>query len=112
VCEEHVEQHLRDVQHAQDCHSETLNEMVATQERQLSDQSEVMKAWSCDQGELVEQVSIRVNKFLIEELKDDLPTGLSILPFIFSLGLARNHIVGKFCRQLHLSLATSRDNVA
>ena len=70
-------QHLSHVTHALDCHGNTLNEMAATQERQLSDQSEVVNSWARDQNKLVEQVGARVNQFLVEELKDDLPTGLS-----------------------------------
>ena len=50
--------------------------MAATQEGHLSDQSELMNTWSRDQNKLVEQVNTRVNQFLLEDLKDDLPTGL------------------------------------
>ena len=65
------------VKNALDCHGNTLNEMAVTQERQLSDQSEVVNTWTREQNKLVEQVNTRVNQFLVEELKDDLPTGLS-----------------------------------
>lgn len=50
--------------------------MAATQERHLSDQSEAVNTWSRDQNKLVEQVNTRVTQFLLEDLKDDLPTGL------------------------------------
>lgn len=68
---------MKHVKHTLDCHGNTLNEMAAKQERQLSDQSEVVNTWTRGQNELVEQVGTRVNQFLVEELKDDLPTGLS-----------------------------------
>lgn len=80
-----MDQHLSDVQHALDCHGNTLENMAATQERQLADQSEAVNAWSCDQNKLVEQVGTRVSQFLMEELKDDLPTGLSVAPIIYPL---------------------------
>lgn len=75
VCQKDIEQHVSDVQHALDCHGNTLREMTAAQERQLSDQSEAVDAWSTEQFKVVEQVSARVNQFLVKELKDDLPTG-------------------------------------
>ena len=56
--------------------------MAATQERHLSDQSEAVKTWSRDQNKLVQQVNTRVDQFLLEDLRDDLPTGL--LFFFFS----------------------------
>ena len=59
--------------------------MVATQERHLSDQSERVNTWSRDQNKLVEQVNTRVNQFLLEDLKDDLPTGLLFLSFYYRL---------------------------
>lgn len=68
---------MSEVQHALDCHGNTLREMTTAQERQLSDQSESVDAWSTEQFKVVEQVSARVNQFLVKELKDDLPTGLS-----------------------------------
>ena len=68
---------MSEVQHALDCHGNTLREITAAQERQLSDQSEAVDAWSNEQFKVVEQVSARVNQFLVKELKDDLPTGLS-----------------------------------
>ena len=64
--------HLSHVKHALDCHGHTLNEMAVTQERQLSDQSEVVNTWTRDQNKLVEQIGTRVNQFLVEELKGDL----------------------------------------
>lgn len=75
LCEEQIKQHVSEIQHALDCHGNTLQEMTAAQERQLSDQSEAVNAWSCDQNKLVEQVGSRINQFLEEELRDDLPTG-------------------------------------
>lgn len=75
VCQEDIEQHVSEVQHALDCHGNTLREMTTAQERQLSDQSEAVDAWSTEQFKVVEQVSARVNQFLVKELKDDLPTG-------------------------------------
>lgn len=75
VCEEQLEQHITDVKTALASHSNSLGEMAATQERHLSDQSESMNTWSRDQNKLVEQVNTRVNQFLLEDLKDDLPTG-------------------------------------
>lgn len=75
VCQEDIEQHVSEVQHALDCHDNTLREMTTAQERQLSDQSEAVDAWSTEQFKVVEQVSARVNQFLVKELKDDLPTG-------------------------------------
>lgn len=68
---------MSEVQHALDCHGNTLREMTVVQERQLSNRSEAVDAWSREQHKLVEQVSSRVNQFLVEDLKDDLPTGLS-----------------------------------
>ena len=50
--------------------------MAATQELQLTNQSEAVSAWACDQSKRMEQVDTRVSKFLVDELKDDLPTGL------------------------------------
>lgn len=76
VCEEHLEQHLSDVQQALDDQRNTLSEMTVAQQYQLSAQSEAMNTWSCDQSKLVEKVSTRVNRFLVEELKEDFPTGL------------------------------------
>ncbi|XP_015749721.1 PREDICTED: kinesin-like protein KIF11 [Acropora digitifera] len=75
VCQEDIEQHVSEVQHALDCHGNTLREVTTAQERQLSDQSEAVDAWSTEQFKVVEQVSARVNQFLVKELKDDLPTG-------------------------------------
>ncbi|KAJ7375172.1 Kinesin- protein 11 [Desmophyllum pertusum] len=63
VCEEQLEQHYSDVR----------NELVLS--RQLSDHSEAVNTWSGDQNKLVEQVNTRVSQFLLEDLKDDLPTG-------------------------------------
>lgn len=57
-------------------HGHSLGEMAASQERHLSDQSEAVKTWSRDQNKLVQQVNTRVDQFLLEDLKDDLPTGL------------------------------------
>ena len=76
VCEEQLEQHFTDVKTALASHNHSLGEMAATQEGHLSDQSESMNTWSRDQNKLVEQVNTRVNQFLLEDLKDDLPTGL------------------------------------
>lgn len=64
------------MQQALDCHGNALDEMAATQELQLTNQSEAVSAWAYDQSKRIEQVDTRVNKFLVEELKDDLPTGL------------------------------------
>ena len=64
------------MQQALNCHGSTLDEMAATQELQLTDQSEAVNAWACDQNKRMEQVDTRINMFLVEELKDDLPTGL------------------------------------
>ena len=64
------------MQHALNCHGNTLDEMAATQELQLTNQSEAVSTWACDQSKRMEQVDTRVNKFLVDELKDDLPTGL------------------------------------
>lgn len=50
--------------------------MAATQELQLTNQSEAVSAWACDQSKRMEQVDTRVSKFLVDELKDDLPTGM------------------------------------
>ena len=62
-----------------DSHSHSLGEMAATQDCYLANQSESMNTWSRDQTKLVEQVNTRVNHFLLEDLKDDLPTGLIFL---------------------------------
>ena len=59
-----------------DSHSHSLGEIAATQECYLANQSESMNTWSRDQTKLVEQLNTRVNQFLLEDLKDDLPTGL------------------------------------
>lgn len=75
ACEEQLEQHFTDVKTALASHSHSLGEMAATQEGHLSDQSELMNTWSRDQNKLVEQVNTRVNQFLLEDLRDDLPTG-------------------------------------
>ena len=53
--------------------------MTSAQERQLSDHSEAVNTWSGDQNKLVEQVNTRVSQFLLEDLKDDLPTGMSFI---------------------------------
>ena len=76
VCEEQLQQHFTDVKTALASHSHSLGEMAATQECHLSDQSKSMNTWSCDQNKLFGQVNTRVNQFLLEDLKDDLPTGL------------------------------------
>ena len=60
-------------------HGDSLEEMATTQECQLSDQSEAVTTWSRDQNKLVDQVNTRVAQFLLEDLKDDLPTGLLLL---------------------------------
>lgn len=67
---------MSDVQQALDDQRNTLSEMTVAQQHQFSAQSEAMNTWSCDQSQLVEKVSTRVNRFLVEELKEDLPTGL------------------------------------
>ncbi|XP_073239659.1 kinesin-like protein KIF11 [Porites lutea] len=91
VCREEVQQHLTDVQHALNCHGNTLDEMAATQETQLTNQSEAVSAWACDQSKRMEQVDTRVNTFLVDELKDDLPTGSTPQrrPFNFPTKLVR-----------------------
>lgn len=76
VCEEQLEQHFTDVKTALASHGHSLGEIAATQGRHLSDQSEAVNTWSRDQNKLVEQVNTRVTQFLLEDLKDDLPTGL------------------------------------
>ena len=85
VCEEQVEQHFTGVKTAIASHGYSLGEMTATQERHLSDQSERVSTWSRDQGKLVEQVNTRVNQFLLQDLKDDLPTGLLFLSVNYRL---------------------------
>ena len=75
VCEEQLQQHFTDVKTVHASHSHSLGEMAATQECHLSDQSESMNTWS-EQNKLFGHVNTRVNQFLLEDLKDDLPTGL------------------------------------
>ncbi|KAL9983099.1 hypothetical protein ACROYT_G005228 [Oculina patagonica] len=75
ACKEQLEEHFSDVQTALASHGHSLEEMASTQERQLSDQSEAVTTWSRDQNKRVDQVNTRVTQFLLEDLKDDLPTG-------------------------------------
>ena len=75
-CDKQIQQHFADVQTGLTAHGNSLEEFTKTQERLLSDQSEEVDTWSHDQHELVERVNTRVTQFLLQDLKQDQPTGL------------------------------------
>lgn len=85
ACKEQLEEHFSDVQTALASHGHSLEEMASIQEHQLSEQSEAVTTWSRDQDKHVDQVNTRVTQFLLEELKDDLPTGLSVYYLFFAI---------------------------
>lgn len=74
-CDKQIQQHFADAQTALTAHGNSLEEFTKTQERLLSDQSEEVDTWSHDQHELVERVNTRVTQFLLQDLKQDQPTG-------------------------------------
>ena len=76
-----------------DSQSHSLGEIAATQECYLANQSESMNTWSRDQTKLVEQFNTRVNQFLLEDLKDDLPTGLFFLGHYISFATCSSELI-------------------
>ena len=92
VCEEQLQQHFTDVKTVHASHSHSLGEVAATQECHLSDQSESMNTWS-EQSKLFGHVDTRVNQFLLEDLKDDLPTGLFFLGHYISFATCSSELI-------------------
>ena len=82
------DEHHKEIQNALTTQNTSLEDVTSLQETKLSEQLQAINTWSAKHNQLVEEVHVRVSKFLSDELKEDLPTGLSmefpILPFIIN----------------------------